>query len=60
MIGNSKAFKAETEQKIKLDGKLLMPILLRRLVEEGIINSTTYANVIKEGECHEESLFKQA
>lgn len=53
MIGNSKAFKAETEQKIKLDGKLLMPILLRRLVEEGIINSTTYANVIK-GECHEE------
>ena len=59
MIGNSKAFKAETEQKIKLDGKLLMPILLRRLVEEGIINSTTYANVIK-GECHEEQLFKQA
>ena len=54
MIGNSKAFKAETEQKIKLDGKLLMPILLRRLVEEGIINSTTYANLIKEGECHEE------
>lgn len=53
MIGSGKAFQDEAIQKIKLDEKLLKPILFRRLLEEGIINSATYVNAIREKR-HEE------
>ncbi len=48
MLSNSKAFKEESVQKIKLKENLLKPIILKKLLEEGIINSSTYMNALKE------------
>lgn len=48
MLSNSKAFKEESVQKIKLKENLLNPIILKKLLEEGIINSSTYMNALKE------------
>lgn len=47
MLSNSKAFKEESVQKIKLKENLLKPIILKKLLEEGIINSSTYMNALK-------------
>lgn len=48
MLSNSKAFKEESVQKIKLKENLLKPIILKKILEEGIINSSTYMNALKE------------
>lgn len=48
MLSNSKAFKEESVQKIKLKENLLKPVILKKLLEEGIINSSTYMNALKE------------
>lgn len=48
MLSNSKAFKEESVPKIKLKENLLKPIILKKLLEEGIINSSTYMNALKE------------
>lgn len=48
MIYNSKVFREE-KKKVKLDGNVLIPILLKKLYRDEIgINSATYANAMKE------------
>ena len=48
MITSGKAFKDANKPKVKLDEDLLIPILMKRMMEDEVINCSTYLNVQKE------------
>ena len=42
MISNSKVFQEASQEKVKLKEDLLMPVLLKLLFKEAVINKETY------------------
>ena len=48
MISKSKVFQEASQEKVKLKEDLLMPVLLKLLFKEAVINKETYFKALKE------------